>query len=75
MKRKPMCWRKEHCVYRKLCKNEKTTKKQKKNCIITLVLLKMDWSYMISLWTLREKPKRNENMEKFTRGCWAWSND
>lgn len=24
---------------------------------------------------IEEKPKRNENMEKFARGRWAWSND
>jgi hypothetical protein len=24
---------------------------------------------------IEEKQKRNENMEKFARGCWAWSND
>jgi len=27
------------------------------------------------IMNIEEKPKRNENMEKFTRGCCAWSND
>ncbi len=61
-------------MFRKLsCKNEKKHINKKKLHHYMIVVEDGEELHDLTM-NIKENPKRNENMEKFARGCWAWSN-